>query len=159
MKKQIAAALFLAALFLGPAAEAKISASRMALGGITPGSTEDYLLKTYGPPKSVEKSYSPTRKDAVREYNYGDSFFVTVQEGTRSVIWLMSQERHNDIATPDGIKVGSTLDDVLRAYGEPDLRQIDGDVDYLWYMADGTENRLVFRVSFSRVVGITCGSK
>ena len=42
----------------------------------------------------------------------------------------------------------------------PDLRQIDGEADYLWYLGTGTgTDRLVFRVSYGRVTGITCGSK
>ncbi len=142
------------------AAEARIDPARMALGGVTPGSTEAYVLSTYGPPKSAARTLQASRNQYVKEYNYGDSFYVAVLEDTRTVLWMMSMDRHNKIATPDGIQVGSKLDDVLHAYGDPDLRQIDGEADYLWYLGTGTgTDRLVFRVSYGRVTGITCGSK
>lgn len=138
-------------------ADARIDAGRMALGGITVSSTEDYVKQTYGPPSAVSRSFNQVQDQYVKEYNYGDSFFVAVLEEDGTVLWLMSRERHNNIATPDGITVGSTLDDVLHAYGEPDFRQIDGESDYLWYFAEeGAGGRLVIEVSFGRVVGITC---
>lgn len=159
-KKWVAGAALMALLGAAGTAEARIDSSRMALGGITVGSTEEYVRETYGPPASAARSFSPEQNQYVKEYSYGDSFFVTVLEDTGTVLWLMSRERHNNIATPDGIMVGSTLNEVLHVYGEPDLRQIDGDSDYLWYFADdGEEGRLVVQVSFGRVVGITCGGR
>lgn len=150
----------LAACLLPEAAEARIDGARMALGGVTAGSTEAYLRATYGPPKSVSRTLSPARDAYVREYNYGDSFYAAVLEETHAVLWLMTMDRHNNVATPDGIQVGSKMEDVIRAYGEPDLRQIDGDADYLWYFAEGGgENRLVIRISYGKVTAITCGSK
>lgn len=160
-KRWITGAAFAAfLLWSAGAAEARIDPARMALGGVTPGSTEDYVRQTYGPPKSAARTFQASQDQYVKEYNYGDSFFVAVLEKTHTVLWLMSMDRHNKIATPDGIQVGSSLDDVLHAYGEPDLRQIDGDADYLWYFGTGTgTDRLVFRVSYSRVTAITCGGK
>lgn len=159
MKKKVICAALALTLLGGAAAEAKIEDSRIALGGISIGSTEDYVRATYGKPKTYSRDYYAPRKGYVREYNYGDSFFVTVLEETGQVMRMMSMDRHNKIATPDGITIGSAIDDVLRRYGEPDLRQIDGDSDYLWYFGSREKGNLVFRVSFGKVTGITCGTK
>lgn len=86
--------------------------------------------------------------------------FVLVTEVDHRVRWAMAQDTPNAMTTPEGIGIGSSLNSVLGAYGAPDLRQIDGEVDYLWYFSDdGSPSRLVFCVSYSKVVGITCGSR
>lgn len=160
MRRILPVLFLLAACLMPTAAEARIDGARMALGGVTVGSTEDYLRATYGPPKAVSRTLSPARDAYVKEYNYGDSFYAAVLEDTHAVLWLMTMDRHNNVATPDGIRVGSKMEEVIRAYGEPDLRQIDGDSDYLWYFAEnGGEDRLVIRISYGEVTAITCGSR
>lgn len=140
-------------------ADAKISDAHIALGGVNPGSTEEYLLSTYGKPKTVKRTYAPQHGQYVKEYNYGDSFFVSVLESDKTVLHLMSLKLRNNIKTADGIAVGATLPELLAAYGYPDLRQIDGDVDYYWYVGTGEKGNLVFHVSYGKVVGIVCGKK
>lgn len=74
MKKKVICAALALTLLGGAAAEAKIEDSRIALGGISIGSTEAYVRATYGKPKTYSRDYYAPRKGYVREYNYGDSF-------------------------------------------------------------------------------------
>lgn len=154
--KILAAAVLGAALMIG-AAEAQVPDSALALGGISIGSTEAYVKATYGKPKTLTREYYAPRKSYIREYNYGDSFYISVLESTGTVFRMMSMDHHNNVSTPKGIKIGSTLQELLRAYGNPDLRQIDGEVDHYWYIGSGYKGNLVFHVSYGKVVGIGCG--
>lgn len=147
------------ALLSAVPAAARVPDSAIAMGGISIGSTESYLKSTYGKPKSMSRTWYAPRKQYVREYNYGDSFFVSVLEGNGTVFRMQSLERHNKIHTAAGITIGSSLQDVLRSYGYPDLRQIDGESDYYWYFGSGAKGNLVFEISYGKVKGITCGSK
>ena len=154
-------ALFCAALALygSVTAAARVPDSAIAMGGISIGSTEDYLRSTYGSPKSMSRTWYAPRKQYVREYNYGDSFFLSVLEKSGTVFRMQSLKKHNNIRTAGGITIGSALQDVLRVYGYPDLRQIDGESDYYWYFGSGAKGNLVFEISYGKVQGITCGSK
>lgn len=159
MRKSLMIAVLIFFCLAGAGADARVADSRIAMGGINPGSTEAYVKRTYGPPKEVRRTYYEPRGQYIREYNYGDSFFIAVLENSGTVLYMMSLGRHNKIATIDGITVGSTLEAVLAAYGYPDLRQIDGDTDYYWYMGSGDKGNLVFHISFGRVTGIVCGGR
>lgn len=159
-KKAVLAAALCLSLWSAGTAEARIDSSHMALGGIREGTAEAELYRIYGPPKTIVRNFSAAQDQYVREYNYGDSFFVLVTEADHRVRWAMAQDTPNAMTTPEGIGIGSSLNSVLGAYGAPDLRQIDGEVDYLWYFSDDeSPSRLVFCVSYSKVVGITCGSR
>ena len=136
----------------------KISDDRIALGGIAIGCSEEYVREVYGPPKTVGREFYAPRGQYIREYQYGDSFSLSfLEDGT--VFRMMSMELPNGIATPDGICVGSSYTDILTRYGEPDLRQIDGEVDHFWYFGEGESGNLVFHVSYGKVIGIVCGKK
>lgn len=156
--KSLAAALSLTALLLlYQPAEARVPDSALALGGISIGSTEAYVKATYGKPKTLTRTYYAPRKSYIREYNYGNSFYISILESTGTVFRMMSMDHHNNVATPKGIKIGSTLQELLRAYGNPDLRQIDGEVDHYWYLGSGYKGNLVFHVSYGKVIAIGCG--
>ena len=157
MKKRMILALLF--LFSFGAAEAKLSDERIAVGGMTPGTPEEYIVSTYGPPARKEKSFYAPRGEWIYEYVYGDSFFISVLEKEKTVFRVMSLGQKNGIATPDGIAIGASFTDVIAKYGEPDLRQIDGDTDYFWYFGDSEKGNLVFHVSFGYVTGIVCGRK
>ncbi len=158
-KKMAVSAIMMVALLTGGAVEARVPDSALALGGISIGSTEAYVKATYGKPKTMSREYYAPRKEYIHEYNYGDSFYISILESTGTVFRMMSMDHHNNVATPKGIKIGSTLQDVLRAYGNPDLRQIDGEVDHYWYLGSGYKVNLVVHISYGKVVGIACGNK
>ncbi len=159
MKQYTALFYMLFSLLAVMPSEARIPDSAITMGGISIGSTEAYLRSTYGKPKSMSRAWYAPRKQYVKEYNYGDSFFVSILEGSGTVFRMQSLERHNNIHTAAGITIGSSLQDVLRSYGYPDLRQIDGESDYYWYFGSGAKGNLVFEISYGKVKGITCGSK
>lgn len=159
MNKLCLPAVLFFLLCSGGMAGARIDDSRIAMGGIAIGSTEAYLRQTYGTPKSMVRTWYAPYSQYVREYNYGDSFFVTALEKTGMIFRMQSLTKRNGIYTKDGITIGSSLPDVLRLYGKPDLRQIDGESDYLWYLGSGKKGNIVFQVSYGKVTGITCGGR
>lgn len=157
MKRYMLALVLGVLLPWGSVADARIPDSSIAMGGISIGSTEAYVKATYGKPKTVSREYYAPRKAYIHEYNYGDSFYISILESTGTVFRMMSMDHHNNVSTPAGITIGSPLQDVLRAYGNPDLHQIDGEVDHYWYMGSGEKGNLVFHVSYGKVVGMACG--
>lgn len=103
---------------------AAISESQLALGGITPGSSPDYVRSVYGAPTKERK----LRGLYDMSYTYGTSFvifFDKVQSGEYVVV-AMRSTANNGIKTPDGITVGMTRADVRRAYGQVDPNPYQG---------------------------------
>ena len=112
----LAAVLVLLAANLCSAA--RLPDADYALGGIKFGSDADYVKSVYGDPDWVEYyAGTPGSGDIpLWIYHYGDSFIVGI-ETKRSTVSSMLTSADNGIATPRGIRVGSTLTEIQRAYG------------------------------------------
>ena len=92
---------------------ARISASRIVLGGLAPGCSLQYAESVYGPAKKV---YIKRVSKAQPEFYYvfGESFYCSP---TFEEIYI---DTKNGVKTADGITVGSSANDVLLTYGNPD---------------------------------------
>lgn len=125
--------------------------SALVAGGIEYGASADYVQQVYGTPTEVETKHHSLWNGEVTEYEYGDSFELKFVDGYVRHIEI---SRHNGIKTAAGIEVGSTLDAVKAAYGEPD--KIRGD-KYIYYCDEDRSIGLVFEIENNKVDEIEMG--
>lgn len=92
----------------------------VAIGGITLGSTEEYVRSVYGAPDEV--TYS---KDSVfgekHTARYGNSFFITY--GKTNHVIKVETTANNGLKTPSGISVGQAVSAVTDYYPKSSLRE------------------------------------
>ncbi len=131
---------------------ASVAPAALVAGGIEYGASADYVQQVYGAPSEIEtKHHHELFSGAVTKYEYGDSFEVTFVDGLARHIEI---SRHNGIKTAAGIEVGSTLEEVKAAYGEPD--KIHGD-KYIYLCDDNLDLGIVFEVEHNKVDEIEIG--
>lgn len=96
--------------------------SEMALGGIGKFCTYNYLIQVYGKPDFADNLRYPaeTRRSPNLTIRYGNGFELEACPiNGQYYIFKIEVTENNGIATPAGIHVGSSVDDVRAAYGEP----------------------------------------
>lgn len=142
--------LMMLLLSLSSVVSAKISDDRIAIGGICAGQTPSQVQAVYG---------NPVR-------NSGDYWYYNKSDSTQFEIFFennaVSHVRtagNTGLATPDGIKVGSSKDDVVTAYGKPDfLLQGGGNKThpdsqfYRYFPTSGRTIWLNFEVRYGKVL-------
>ncbi len=143
MKTWIVSLLASACLVSSMPAFAKVATSDLVLGGVALRSRLSELEALYG---------TPTRHTATgfwyRLAYYGDTLLVTIDAKTAeeranhglSRVYGISVRSQNGLATPKGIRVGSTKSEVRAAYGEPDDTQRREFYEY-WVYLDGDNPR------------------
>ena len=149
MKKVLLALLL--SLSVVSVADAKISEDRIAIGGIYAGQTQEQVKEIYG---------NPVRK------SQGEFWFYNQNENTKFEIYFENKVvRHvrtkgnTGLATPDGIKVGSAKEDIIKTYGQPDFHERGGrnkthpDSEFIIYFPTSGRNiRLDFEVRYGKVL-------
>ncbi len=113
---------------------------RMALGGLHVADAMDYVLSIYGEPDSQESGYSHASDKGYAIWKYGDSVTIHFYQNPSNeefYIQAIHVTADNGFATPDGIKVGSDIKMLKKAYGEAALQPTkkNGDGKY-WYFND-----------------------
>lgn len=123
-------------LCLGNVALASIVPGEDSLGGLSLGNHRDYVTQIYGEPDQstgvFEQKYGPRYGEKVQ---YGDSVVMLFTAYDRNESFVLSYihiSANNGFSTPKGIHVGSTKNEVYRAYGKPDLTQKGKDNLVLW---------------------------
>ena len=90
--------------------------------------------------------------------HYGDSVYLYAHSDSPSgpfKIVMINITANNGFATPAGIHVGSTRADVIKAYGQPDIRFAPNHPE-LWYKP-GNGLDMVFRIKNGVVTRIGLG--
>ena len=134
---------------------ATIPNSELALGGITCGASEDYVLQIYGKPDKIIKY-----KDAKdyfdgksKHYLYGEDFDIMF-DGDR--VFNIKITGANGITTPSGLTVGMKETEIYKKYGQPDSKSKK--TCYYHLQEKGLE-RLGIRFDFEKgkITSIMCG--
>lgn len=110
-------------LLMMPHASAGIAKDEVALGGVRPDMSIDYIRTVYGEPTRSERM-----APGAWNYYYGDSVKIHTNNGN---VITIKVTKDNGFRTPSGFHVGMNIDDVLSVYGAPERL-----VDYQEY---GTE--------------------
>lgn len=112
MKKTFIA--LMAALCLGNVCNAQIADSSAALGGLTVGLPLNRVVEIYGRPQNI---------DQYNNLTYGNGTLkIMTNFKSRQVIDRIYVTGNNGFATPEGIRVGSSLNQLVNTYGNPDRR-------------------------------------
>lgn len=96
----------------------RISFNRVAIGGIQPFASKDYVRSIYGEPDKIhDLSKSPVPGDGNPDeaWEYGDSFRILF---AKEYVFSIVSSGHNGLKTPDGIQVGDSEAKVMTAYGQ-----------------------------------------
>lgn len=120
---------------------AAVDGSKISLGGIAPGMSEQDLINAFG---------QPTYRDG-DDWSY-KTFKVEVERGRVEEV----STRFDSIITPDGVRVGLAAEVLNDTFGQADKVDQDSDgVEYEYYSTDGTK-KIEFKVVNGIIAKITC---
>lgn len=127
-----------------------IAFERIAIGGIQPlTSTKEYVRSVYGDPDEIIKR-PPTGRfsdsDITETWKYGGTFSIVFSE---DYVFNIETTGANNLATPDGLKVGDGESKLISIYGHR------GKLGY-WYRSEH-ECNLAITVKNGKVTSIFAG--
>lgn len=97
-------------------AAGRISMSEVSLGGISIGSSMDYVRSVYGEPTKIKTESTPYQSWSY--YRYGDSVEIAVLDNDNTV-HKIQVTANNGFATPAGVTVGMDRKTLYSVYGKP----------------------------------------
>ena len=92
------------------------NADQAAIGGISVGSSTEYIKGIYGEPTKIRLDESSQATESQTWY-YGDTFHIDFVNGTAACI---TTSGNNGLTTPDGITVGMKKRKMTSKYGRPE---------------------------------------
>lgn len=143
MKKKVAVLAMCLMTFVGSTCLARIDADQVAIGGITLGSTMDYVESIYGSPSAN------FRRSFIIHHEYGQSFAMDSYNG---YVTRVITTGHNGIATPGGVLVGMPADVLNDVYGKADAVSHSQGITIYHYRGSGTSNVLMFFINSNGVI-------
>ena len=117
--------IMMAFLSVAVTAEATISETSIAAGGVYPGQPFSEVISIYGNPVKAGDLMGGHPGGRIYSFSKNETTFDIWANS--KVLWI-TVKGNNGISTPDGIHVGSTVAEVIKAYGEPDFRQSSKDL-------------------------------
>ena len=149
--KQIAC-LAMGAVLIGGAAEAAVPQDALVVGGIEYGASESYVRSVYGAPREVETKYNPIYADGqATEWEYGNDFDIVFVDGAVRQVEIGAR---NGVQTAANITVGTDVNTLIAAYGQPDVMRGD---QYIYFVNGDTSIGFVFEIEANRVDEIKMG--
>ena len=135
-----------------------IELSKDSLAGIRPGDSVQAVIKKYGQPESKtdwEDDYTEDGGDRFRQYEYPSRglTFEIAKKGKIQYVAFIWAEGESKARTSKNIGIGSSMDDVIKAYGKPDL-ECDG---YVYYDPKKENLQLMFSFDNEKVSLIRLG--
>ena len=136
---------------------ASIPDSEFSLGGITIGSSADYVKSLYGEPDRASNA-QPGPDGSYYGYVYGSSLRIEFNADTNAVTGVIVTA-NNGFSTPAGITVGMDADVITQLYGEP-FRISGGIISYheegKWLVFTPRNGKITEIKSFDYVVYFLC---
>lgn len=131
---------------------ASISEDQVSLGGISIGSSTEYVKSIYGYPDTEEVNYNhPLFTGRVDVYTYGNSFKITFADNQVVHIYTAA---NNGIGTPAGITVGMTSSTLTNVYGAADSIH---NGNYFYHTSNNPYKGLLFITKNGKISSIACG--
>lgn len=166
MKKMLLALLL--TLSIASVANARIAENRIAIGGIYLGQPVDEVISMYGQPYE-------TRTDGNKVTYHFFKHAVTHSDGITSQIPALRVIVENakvyyadvntngigtkEFNTPDGIKVGSNIEKMMKAYGKADRENSFKGITTYWYLQSEAGDRpksLALGIKDGKVWDLVC---
>ena len=126
-------------------AAATLTDDQLVLGQISYGASIDAVRQRHGEPHEID------RDDGMAKYEYKNVFDLYVTNG---IVQRIKVDDLNGLGTAKGIKVGSSMDDVVAAYGQPNT--VLGD-HIIYHSASNPAVGLDFEIELNHVEKIECG--
>ena len=82
------------------------NADQAAIGGISVGSSTEYIKGIYGEPKSIRIDENNNQDKDSQTWYYGDTFLIDFVNGIASCVITSG---NNGLSTPAGVSVGMRL--------------------------------------------------
>ena len=118
------------------------SADQAAIGGISVGSSTEYIKGIYGEPNSIRVDENSQNANTQTWY-YGDTFHIDFINGLASCVVTSG---NNGLSTPAGVTVGMKKKAITSNYGSPKTTDKYGNrAIYTYQAADGTGIVFVIR--------------
>ena len=125
--------------------------NQLVLANISYGAAIDAVRQSYGEPYEIDHEHERQFNGSATVYEYKDTFNLYVVNG---IVQRIKVDDLNGLATAQGIKVGSTVDAVVAAYGQPNLTMGD---HYIYKTAANPAVGLDFEFEHGFVEKIKCG--
>lgn len=133
------------------AAAGTLADNQLVLANISYGAAIDAVRQSYGEPYEIDHEHERQFNGSATVYEYKDTFDLYVVNG---IVQRIKVDDLNGLATAQGIKVGSTVDAVVAAYGQPNLTMGD---HYIYKTAANPAVGLDFEFEHGFVEKIKCG--
>lgn len=134
------------------AAEAAVPPDALVVGGIEYGASESYVRSIYGAPREVETKFNPIYAGGQAvEWEYGNDFDIVFVDGA---VRQVEVGMPNGVQTKDDIAVGTDVNTLIAAYGQPDA--IHGD-KYIYFVDGDSSIGFIFEIERDRVDEIKMG--
>ena len=145
MKKILSVVLFTLLFAFSSIASAEINSDEVALGGLVPRTDISNAYDMYGNPDRVEND---TR------FFWGNGFQIDINNHREMI--SIKTSANNGIATPSGLHVGCTVNDVYKVYGKPDsvYNDFTNTKTGVNHCYEGGWNCLIFTSVNDRIVSI-----
>ena len=108
------------------------NADQAAIGGISVGSSTEYIKSIYGEPNSIHVDENTQDTDTQTWY-YGDTFLIDFVNGIASCVVTSGS---NGLATPAGVSVGMKKKTMKSKYGSPKTTEKYGNRAIYTYQTD-----------------------
>lgn len=152
ISKKIAGVALGVSLLGVSAAQASVPQESLVVGGIEYGASESYVRSVYGAPREVETKFNPIYAGGQAiEWEYGNDFDIVFVDGAVCQVEISAR---NGIQTAANIAVGTDVNTLIAAYGQPDL--IRGD-KYIYFVKGDSSIGLSFEIEGNRVDEIKMG--
>ena len=150
--KRIAGVALGVSLLGAGAAQASVLQNALVVGGIEYGASEAYVRSVYGAPREVETKFNPVYAGGqATEWEYGNDFAIIFVDGAVRQVEISAR---NGVQTAANIAVGTDVNALIAAYGQPDA--IHGD-KYIYFAEGNTSIGFVFEIENGRVDEIKMG--
>ena len=124
----------------------RISVEQFGIGGATLGADQvQELISAFGEPIEIRSEETEAGPDTAKTY-----IFEGVEAYTQDDEVLNIECTNPAYTTPDGAKVGDTVDTVFKIYGSTDVRD-RGDGGLIGYSVGETSAALLFHIIDDRV--------
>lgn len=144
--------LVLGAALIGSVAEASVPQEALVVGGIEYGASDSYVRSVYGAPREVETKYNPVYADGQAiEWEYGNDFDILFVDGT---VRQVEVGKPNGMKTAANITVGTDVNTLIAAYGQPDAIHDD---KYIYFVDGDSSIGFTFEIAGSHVKEIKMG--
>ncbi len=136
---------------VAPVAKGSLKEEDLVLGGISYGASIEAVRAAHGEPHKIENKHKWHGNTPVAVYDYANLFDLYVVD---NVVRCIKVEDLNGLGTNKNIVVGSTMEDVIAAYGEPNFRDKD---KIVYHLENNPSLGIMFEMDISFVEEIKVG--